>query len=308
MHERKATITYCRLNDGEDNEADRPTGATMPHFADDATFDTLQVLDNYSIARDTKCIRLQASSSMCAASPGQFFMLRDLRSTDPLIGRAFALYDCDPQAGWLELAYLVKGKLTRSVAELTRGNSVGLCGPLGNSFDDSPTKHLIMVAGGIGQTPFLCLAKEALGKQRFGNRRFGYAPRVSLCYGARTKDYLAGIDSFEKAGASVHVATEDGSIGPPQRVTTVLEDLLHGEQDLAAVRLVVCGPEPMMEAVSQIAAARQVSCQVSLETPMACGIGICFSCVAKVGHANDWDYKRTCVEGPIFDSGSIVWH
>jgi dihydroorotate dehydrogenase electron transfer subunit len=64
----------------------------------------------------------------------------------------------------------------------------------------------------------------------------------------------------------------------------------------------------MMEAVAKIAAARGVSCEASLETPMACGIGICFSCVAKVREADgDWDYKRTCVEGPVFDAQKLVW-
>ena len=64
----------------------------------------------------------------------------------------------------------------------------------------------------------------------------------------------------------------------------------------------------MMEAVAEIAEAAGVPCQVSLETPMACGIGICFSCVAKVrDEAGNWDYKRTCVEGPVFESAQIVW-
>jgi dihydroorotate dehydrogenase electron transfer subunit len=65
----------------------------------------------------------------------------------------------------------------------------------------------------------------------------------------------------------------------------------------------------MMKAVAGIAATAAVPCQVSLETPMACGIGICFSCVAKVRDAlgGDWDYRRTCVEGPIFDAERIVW-
>jgi dihydroorotate dehydrogenase electron transfer subunit len=64
----------------------------------------------------------------------------------------------------------------------------------------------------------------------------------------------------------------------------------------------------MMEAVAEIAARHGVPCQVSLETPMACGIGICFTCVAKVRDAHgEWDYKRTCVEGPVFEAGQIVW-
>jgi dihydroorotate dehydrogenase electron transfer subunit len=74
-------------------------------------------------------------------------------------------------------------------------------------------------------------------------------------------------------------------------------------------RLVVsCGPEPMMHAVADLCNLNETRCIVSLETPMACGIGICFSCVAKVRQLDGtWDWKRTCVEGPIFDAERIVW-
>ena len=64
----------------------------------------------------------------------------------------------------------------------------------------------------------------------------------------------------------------------------------------------------MMEAVASVAREYEVSCQVSLETPMACGIGICFTCVAKIcDDHGDWDYKRTCVEGPVFEAEKIEW-
>jgi dihydroorotate dehydrogenase electron transfer subunit len=280
----------------------------MTHYADCARVAQLEILEHRLLAQQTKCVRLAAPAELCAALPGQFFMLRDLRGTDPLIGRAFALYDSDPRAGWIEIAYLVKGKFTSSIANLRAGDHLGVWGPLGNSFDDSPVQHLIMVAGGIGQTPFVCLAKEASGKQQFGSRRTAYANKVSLCYGVRSSSYLAGLESFQQAGAEVLVATEDGSIGPAQRVTALLEGLLSQETDPSQVRVVCCGPEPMMEACSQIAKTAGVRCEVSLETPMACGIGICFTCVAKLGTVDDWDYQRTCVEGPIFDSSRVLWH
>ena len=64
----------------------------------------------------------------------------------------------------------------------------------------------------------------------------------------------------------------------------------------------------MMEAVAEVTAERDVSCQVSLEAPMACGIGICYTCVAKVCDADgNWDYQRTCVKGPVFDAAAIQW-
>lgn len=282
----------------------------MAHFADFATQTTALLVDNDLVAKDTMRVRLSVAESFARVVPGQFFMVRLPDCNDPLIGRAFALFDCRhglQATGWLDLVYLVKGKLTSRLAKLRPGQSVELWGPLGNGFSTAPTQHLIMVAGGIGQTPFLTLGREALGQQTFGTRCSGYADRVSLCYGVRSEAYLACVDSFRSTGVAVHVATEDGSLGPPRRVTELLEEVLGQDRDSSGTRVVCCGPEPMMAAVSRICAHREISCEVSLETPMACGIGICFTCVAKVGSSDDWDYKRTCVEGPIFDAQAIVW-
>ena len=102
---------------------------------------------------------------------------------------------------------------------------------------------------------------------------------------------------------------DDGSAGHhgfvTELLTRVLDETVRGNDER---RIVACGPVPMMKAVAAIASTAGVRCQVSLETPMACGIGICFSCVAKVRQPDGgWDWKRTCVEGPIFDAARIEW-
>jgi dihydroorotate dehydrogenase electron transfer subunit len=268
-------------------------------------------------------------------------MLRLAGVNDPLIGRPLALYDTvtdsHGQPWAVDVVYLVKGKLTSRLWQMQPGQRMDVWGPLGNGFEGtgfrvqergdrkqesgvreqsdyhsplthSPTHHLIMVAGGIGQTPFLALAQEALGKKHYGDasRKTTRASRVTFCYGARTAEYLAGVDDFERLGIDVRIATDDGSRGHHGFVTDLLKQALneqHGEP-----RIVCCGPEPMMAAVAKIAAAANVPCQVSLETPMACGIGICFTCVAKIKQPDgDWDWKRTCVEGPVFDAAAVEW-
>ena len=98
----------------------------------------------------------------------------------------------------------------------------------------------------------------------------------------------------------------DGSLGYRGRVTDVLHHLLDTSNH--GVRIACCGPEPMMAAVARWSAGRGTPCTVSLETPMACGIGICFTCVAPIRDASGaWDYRRTCVEGPVFDAATVVW-
>jgi dihydroorotate dehydrogenase electron transfer subunit len=267
------------------------------------------------IAEATFKLRVEAPEIAAAVVPGQFVMIR-LSGTDaPLIGRALAVYDVvqddQGQPSWIDLVYIRKGTLTTALAASPPGSGLTLWGPLGNGFDNRPCERLIMAAGGIGQTPMLLLGREALGGHAFGDppRSNGWAKQVELIYGARSASLLAGVDDFANAGFELSLCTDDGSRGKQQRVPDVLAERLGRITDGESVRVATCGPEIMMEKVAEICAARSIDCQVSMETPMACGIGICFSCVAKVRQdgPEQWDYKRTCVEGPIFDADQIVW-
>ena len=204
---------------------------------------------------------------------------------------------------------MVVGKLTGHLARCLPGAQLEVWGPLGNGFPAEPTEHLVMVAGGIGQTPFLALAREALGKRSYGDpprTAQSLSRRVTLCYGARRSDYLAGVPDFDSLCVEVRTSTDDGSAGHHGLVTELLEMILDRSPE--GCRVVCCGPEPMMAAVAELTHRHRVACQVSLETPMACGIGICFSCVARVrDDEGGWDYRRTCVEGPVFDAEEIIF-
>jgi dihydroorotate dehydrogenase electron transfer subunit len=201
------------------------------------------------------------------------------------------------------------GALTRRLAQCAAGDALQVWGPLGNGFPPVAADELIMVAGGIGQTPFLALGQEYLGLRQYGEppRAVPRAKRVTLCYGVRTADLVAGVPDFRSAGFEIQLSSDDGTIGHHGFVTDLLGQVL--ERTRGQDRLVVCcGPEPMMQAAADLCRLNEARCIVSLETPMACGIGLCFSCVAKVRQPDgDWDWKRTCVEGPVFDAGRIVW-
>lgn len=283
------------------------------HNADRAVQQTVEVVENVRIARDTLRLRFRSSEIAARIAPGQFLMLRLAAYNDPLIGRPLALYDTVSAAtgrsdAGIDVVYLVKGKFTSRLADYRPGQQLEVWGPLGNGFSLQPVEHLIMVAGGIGQTPFLALGQEYLGLRTYGDPPRGVrrASAVTLCYGARSADLLAGVEDFERVGVDVRIATDDGSRGHSGLVTELLTSVL--DETRLTHRVVCCGPEPMMRAVAQLTMDRHVPCEVSLETPMACGIGICFACVAKVRGADGcWDYKRTCVEGPVFDAQRIEW-
>jgi dihydroorotate dehydrogenase electron transfer subunit len=290
---------------------DNPLGAA--YYADKALHARVTVVENVRLARDTYRVRFEWPEIAARIVPGQFLMFRLAGCNDPLLGRPLALYDAwreaDGTPRGVDIVYLALGKMTRKLAMVRAGDELEAWGPLGNGFSTTPAEHLIMVAGGIGQTPFLALAQEALGARRYGDppREAATIKRVTLCYGVRTADYLAGIEDFQRAGVDVRISSDDGSVGRHGLVTQLLAEVLD-ETQAARVRIACCGPEKMMEAVAHLAAARGLPCEVSLETPMACGIGICFSCVVKVRQPEaGWDYKRTCVEGPIFPAEKIEW-
>jgi dihydroorotate dehydrogenase electron transfer subunit len=206
--------------------------------------------------------------------------------------------------------YLVAGKFTTRLARLPVGEPLEIWGPLGNGFEPQPTRHLLMVAGGIGQTPFLAAAAEALGLRQYGAppRQPARCDLVTLLYGARSADYLAGLDDFRRLGVQLRLSTDDGSAGRRGFVTDLLAEELRAMSTAqrAATRVDCCGPEPMMHRVAETCGALGVACRISLETPMACGVGICFSCVARIRTPDGgWDYRRTCVEGPVFDAALV---
>jgi dihydroorotate dehydrogenase electron transfer subunit len=306
-------------------------------FADESHHLQAPIVAHRQIAERTWRIRLDCPEIAAAARPGQFAMLRIPGRSDPLLARPLAVYDTVADDSgtprYADFIYLVHGKFTSTLRTLRPDDVVAVWGPLGNGFDPPAVDHLLLVAGGIGNTALLALARERLGSRRYGlpPRTAPGATRVTFCWGARHAGMFGDIDDFRNAGCDVHMATLDGSAGLRGTVVDLLESLATPGGPLATASLSLastasmhvacCGPEPMMAAVADWSARHKLGCHVSLEEPMACGIGICFTCVAKIrddhpGHEHaghdhadgeTWDYRRTCIEGPVFDARQVVW-
>lgn len=285
--------------------------STLPGAVYTAVQHEAHVVSQRQMARDTYCLRLHCPPLAEQILPGQFFMVRQPGTDDPLLGRPFALYDVYEEGGnkvGIDFGYVVIGKLTSAMTAWKEGQPVELWGPLGNGFPPPEVDHLAVVAGGIGQTPFLAVAREALGLRRYGNpvRQLSRTVKqLTMFYGVRSQEYLAGVDDFRMDGLELKISTDDGSYGHRGFVTEMLATSFA--QADAPEAVYCCGPEPMMKAVQQLCADHSVSCWLSLETPMACGFGICFSCVTRVKLDDDsWDYRRTCVEGPVFPAEELI--
>jgi dihydroorotate dehydrogenase electron transfer subunit len=228
-----------------------------------------------------------------AARAGQFAMVRGAAwGQAPLLPRPMSLLTAGDRPSIL---IKVVGEGTRRLAHASSGEPFDLLAPLGLPWRPCPDGHRpVLVAGGVGVAPLLFLARELASS------------RPLALYGARTSADLP-LDLELAAVAELRVATEDGSRGMHGRVTVLLERALS---ELAAgghlAKVYTCGPEPMMAAVAALAAARGVPCEVSLETPMGCGYGVCLGCPVPRA-ASHGGFLYACTEGPCVDAASIDW-
>jgi dihydroorotate dehydrogenase electron transfer subunit len=279
------------------------------------------VLENVPIARDTYRLRLGDATMARTIKPGQFVMIRPgpVGATDPLLGRPLALYEVLRDSGGVptafEVVYLVVGRGTAALSQRRPGEWLSVWGPLGNGFGPPPPGPVLFVAGGIGQTPFLALGRWWLGQAHYGDektemtREHGerpFATSAILLYGVRTSALLAGVDDFHRAGIEVELATDDGTAGHHGFVTDLLvRRLARGDRP---AKVVGCGPPGMLAALARLVEKHDVPSDVSLENQMACGFGVCFSCVVPIRQADgSTDLRRVCVEGPVICANRVDW-
>ena len=266
---------------------------------------TGSILANAQVGEGIWKIAIDAPEFASRAEPGQFLMLRLPKSADPILGRPFAVYDADRASGRVEALYAVVGKGTSRLTETRVGDELELWGPLGNGWKVARrdgVKRLALVAGGVGVAPFYSLVKELMALDA------SERPETTFIYGARSSERLTCLDEFQALGVSTRVATEDGSVGVKGFATDVLPEIFPEGEPIDDAQILACGPTPMMRAVARWANARNCECWTSLESPMACGLGQCYSCVVNWRKDDGtWDYKRACVDGPVFDASRLQW-
>ena len=154
-----------------------------------------------------------------------------------------------------------------------------------------------MVAGGVGLAPFASLG-EALAAR---------GTPTTLFYGARSAAELYYVDYFRGLGADVVLSTEDGSAGRHGRITAPLDAALTQAAPADPLTIYACGPTPMMRAVARLGQQHGRPVFVSLEPVMGCGMGGCYSCVVPVARGASAHFVRSCIDGPVFDAGLLVW-
>jgi len=259
-----------------------------------------KIIFNKKVSKEYYNLRLLAEPISVGAQPGQFINIKinpnEMSSNKPIsfsipfLRRPMSIYKIDPP--FIEVLYKVKGQGTEILSKKEKGEVLNIMGPLGNGFNlNEDFKVGVLVGGGYGISPLVALNQKLQSLKK----------KVVVIIGAKTKDLLY-IKDFKK----VKISTEDGSLGAKGVVTDLLNKVCKVLNKKESI-IFACGPREMLKRVSLIAQKNKIRCQVSIEELMGCGIGVCLSCVCAVKSKGKMDYKRVCVDGPVFNAGEIIW-
>ena len=239
-------------------------------------------------------LTLQTKDIAAAAKAGQFV---SVYSNDPskLLPRPISLCGIDKEKGQIRLVYRVTGEGTgtEEFSKLKEGDSVKILGPLGNGFTVEEGKTAFLIGGGIGVPPMLQLAKDINAS--------GDVPKMQIIMGYRDENTFL-LDEFKEQAESF-VSSDNGAVGTKGTVVDAIK-----ANNLKADVIYACGPTPMLRALRDYADENGMTCYISMEERMACGIGACLACVCKTkdkdAHSNV-NNKRICKEGPVFNAKEV---
>ncbi|MFH1874840.1 MAG: dihydroorotate dehydrogenase electron transfer subunit [Pseudomonadota bacterium] len=218
---------------------------------------------------------------------GQFVMLHPPKQAT-FLSRPFGIVNLEN--GVLELCIKIIGSGTQALAQAQVGESLKVIGPLGNGFDiPSNIKQAVLVAGGYGIAPLLPLAKAIKNQGK----------KVSFYYGAKTVDDLLYTESLADLDLNLNYTTEDGSKGKKGLILDILKPDL---KNMGQATIFASGPSGLLQALSKLALDNKIPAQISLDSYMACGIGVCLGCMVKM---KDGSLKRACREGPVFNASEL---
>lgn len=279
----------------------------MPAPPPDARSLAAEVVRVTPCGEDGVVLAVRPERRLPAVRASRFFMLRRADRLSPLIPRPFSIYR--QREDELEFLIKVMGRGTRALASSRPGDALGLIGPLGNGWPalEGGGAPWVMLAGGVGSAPFALAIPQALAGM--DGKRPARGEELVLLYGAARRGLLYDLEPFRNLGARLFTATDDGSEGFRGNVLQLLEDLQRRGELPAEVRLLACGPHPMLVAVERFARARGLACWLSLETLMGCGVGICNGCPVATrpeGSMGSWPNAKCCVEGPVFPLEAIT--
>lgn len=270
-----------------------------------------EIIENRKIAEGFHRMRVESAYLAKNTKPGQFFEVRCSDINEPLLRRPLGVHRILKNG--VEMLYEVVGKGTELLSKKRAGEELDIIGPLGNGFTLPRNTHdarrmTILIAGGIGVAPLFALAEELVSSPQsmIHRKNMGHHALIGAC----KKEHILCEKEFKKLGYKVMVTTENGSCGKKGMITEPLKFLLS-TMDCRLWTIYACGPTAMLKTVAQIAGARHIPCQVSLEERMACGVGACLGCPVKVKTQyailnTQYEYRMVCKDGPVFNAEEVI--
>ncbi len=250
-----------------------------------------QIVSTQMLCKDVFIMTIRSEYVASAAKPGQFVNIR-CGGLDAMLRRPISICDVNKAQNTFDIVIQVKGSGTQKLCSMCQG-AVDIMAPLGNSFMiDDKHKNICVVGGGIGTFPLLYLLKSSQSTNK------------TALLGFRSGEAVVLEEKFRAAANNVEIATDDGSYGKKAFVTELLEEtILSQKPDI----IYTCGPAIMMQKVAAIAQKNGISCQVSMEQRMGCGIGACLVCACKTQKGDDWGFSHVCKDGPVYWSTEVCW-
>jgi dihydroorotate dehydrogenase electron transfer subunit len=233
------------------------------------------------------------------AKPGNFVAISvGGESSSMVLRRAFAIYraiDKGLLGGTIELVVAPHGAGSKWLTNLNVGDFVDLIAPLGTAFGiPTSNANAMLIGGGYGSAPLFALAE--ILKNR--------GCRVDMVLGASTASKIYAPLEGKRSVSSLTLTTDDGSAGIHGQITESIPRLIR---EFGTEVIYSCGPMAMLESINKIAADFDIVHQCSVEESMACGIGVCMTCVVPMKIDDEVKMIRTCIDGPVMDGSTIIW-
>ena len=244
-----------------------------------------KVLSCNPMATGTYLLRVSAPGIAAAARPGQFAMVKC--EGGAFLRRPLSIHRVNETGTEIAFLFATIGKGTEWLSASKPGDTLDILGPLGNGFDlRASSREILLVAGGLGLAPLVFLAEWAREK----------SIRVNLVYGTASDQRYDR--NLLPEGIRLVEFTDDGTCGRKGLVTECVPDFLDSVD-----QIFICGPLPMYSAMAKQQNLKGKDVQVSLETRMSCGLGVCYACSIKTVYGQ----KQVCHDGPVFRLDEIVW-
>ena len=215
-----------------------------------------------------------------------------------VLRRAFAIYralDKGPMGGSIELVVAPHGQGSRWLCQRAVGDLVDFIGPLGTAFGiPTVNANALLIGGGYGSAPLFALAELLKNK----------GCRVDMVLGASTANKIYAPLEGKRSVSSLTLTTDDGSTGIHGQISEAIPRLIR---EFGTEVIYSCGPMGMLAAVAKIAEEFNLVHQCAVEESMACGIGVCMTCVIPVKNEDGIKMIRSCIDGPVMDGSQVIW-